>query len=219
MDEDDLLSYYSRRAKEYEKVYEKPERQADLHRLHQWIVGELRHQEVLEVACGTGYWTSRIARAATAITAFDASEEVLELARRKEYPPNRVHFHVADAVSLTDIHGKFGAVFVGFWFSHLKRQDQQSWLARLHTLLRPGGKVVIVDNRFVAGSSSPIARSDIEGNTYQVRKLADGSSFEVIKNFPTAHELRTLLNRWSQDPGIKEFEYYWGVSYAVNEAT
>ncbi len=182
-----------------------------------WIQEEMNHTDILEVACGTGYWTQRLAQVASSITALDASSEVLEIARQKEYPLNRVHFLQADAFRLDDVAGHFGAVFAGFWFSHVRRQEQESFLRSLHRKLRANGKVVMIDNRYVKGSSTPIARSDADGNTYQIRTLADGSHHEVLKNFPTAVELRSLLGALSSDHTIKEFDYYWGVSYVVGE--
>src|SRR5438067_7252617 len=38
---------------------------------------------ILELACGTGYWTSLLAPNATAIVGVDASPEVLEIARER----------------------------------------------------------------------------------------------------------------------------------------
>ena len=47
----------------------------------------------------------------------------------------------------------------------------------------------MLDNQYVLGSSTPISRTDAEGNTYQTRPLKDGSSHEVLKNFPTHAQL------------------------------
>jgi demethylmenaquinone methyltransferase/2-methoxy-6-polyprenyl-1,4-benzoquinol methylase len=47
----------------------------------------------------------------------------------------------------------------------------------------------MLDNNFVSGSSTEISWTDIEGNTYQTRKLKDGSLHEVLKNFPDHQQL------------------------------
>ena len=57
----DLVSYYSRRAAEYERIYRRPERQTDLSTLRQMLSDELRGRDILEIACGTGYWTEWLA--------------------------------------------------------------------------------------------------------------------------------------------------------------
>ena len=43
----ELLNYYRKRAAEYDRIYEKPERQADLAELTGWIREQVRDREVL----------------------------------------------------------------------------------------------------------------------------------------------------------------------------
>src|SRR5688572_19001903 len=57
----ELHTYYSKRAGEYERIYEKPERQSDLAKLKDVVRSFFASHVVLEVACGTGYWTQIIA--------------------------------------------------------------------------------------------------------------------------------------------------------------
>ena len=52
-----ILDYYAARAPEYDLVYAKPERQSDLRAIEAWLPPVLGQGSVLEVACGTGYWT------------------------------------------------------------------------------------------------------------------------------------------------------------------
>jgi SAM-dependent methyltransferase len=215
---DELLAYYTRRVHEYEQVYEKPERQADLARVRPWLRGALAGHRVLEVACGTGYWTTELAPAAASIVATDASPEVLALARQKPYPPDHVRFELADAYALAHVPGTFTAGFAAFWWSHVSRERQPGFLAGLHRRLGVGARVVFMDNRYVAGRSTPISRRDEAGNTFQRRVLADGSEHEVLKNFPTPAELGAALSPAAHDLSITEFAYYWGVSYRVATA-
>ena len=57
----------------------------------------------------------------------------------------------------------------------------------------PGARVVILDNRFVAGSSTPIARADATAIPTRCAALDDGSVHEVLKNFPTRDEALAVL--------------------------
>ena len=216
---DELIAYYTRRAHEYEQVYEKPERQADLARVRTWLRGALAGQRVLEVACGTGYWTTEVAPVTAAILATDASPAVLRLAREKPYPRDRVEFELADAYALAGVPGAFTAGFAAFWWSHMPRERQPAFLAGLHRRLGAGATVVFVDNRYVTGSSTPISRRDEAGNTFQRRLLADGSEHEVLKNFSTPAELEATLSPVAHDLNIMEFAYYWGACYRVASAT
>ena len=73
----DMKHYYSKRAAEYEQIYRKPERQHELDWLRRRIPELLKGRTVLEVACGTGYWTQFIARTARKVHACDINESVL----------------------------------------------------------------------------------------------------------------------------------------------
>jgi demethylmenaquinone methyltransferase/2-methoxy-6-polyprenyl-1,4-benzoquinol methylase len=76
-----------------------------------------------------------------------------------------------------------------------------------------------MDNRYVEGSSTAISRKDAQGNTYQRRRLDGGSSHEVLKNFPTAPELRARLGRFGTEVTLSEYEYYWLVTYRIMAGT
>jgi len=214
-EEMNLESYYARRAAEYESIYAKPERQADLARMREDIPALFAGRRVLEIACGTGYWTPLIAARVQAVVALDYNEETLAIARSKSYPKGNVRFALGDAYALPDWEEKFSAAYAGFWWSHIPLGKIDSFLRHLHSRLEPGARVAFMDNRYVEGSSTPVSRRDDEGNTYQNRRLADGSTHEVLKNFPAAQELRARLGRYGTDVDIREYEYYWLASYRI----
>ena len=180
-----MLDYYARRAAEYERIYAKPERQDDLRAIEAWLPTQFANRDVLEIACGTGRWTPHGARDCASWLATDLISETIDIARSKPLPEGRVRFALADAYALHEITGEFDAAFAGFWWSHVPLARLPSWLDALHAKLQPGSRVVFIDNLYVEGSSSAIARTDAQGNTYQQRRLDDGSRHEVLKNFPT----------------------------------
>lgn len=205
----ELVAYYRRRAREYEAIYAKPERQPDLAVLRERIPALYEGQRVLEVACGTGYWTEAIAPRARDLVAVDLAEETLEIARAKSLPKDRVRFEVADAFVLPARLGRFGGAFAGFWWSHVPRARIGAFLGALGARLDRGARVALLDNRFVPGSSTPIAGFDADGNTFQVRTLADGSTVRVMKNFPPEDELRRDLEPFATDVEYTALQYYW----------
>jgi len=69
--------------------------------------------------------------------------------------------------------------------------------------------VGILDNTFAPGSSTPLARTDAEGNTYQMRKLANGEPYEVLKNFPTPQELTEAVRPVAREAHLETLTYYW----------
>ncbi|HEX7863057.1 MAG TPA: class I SAM-dependent methyltransferase [Verrucomicrobiae bacterium] len=209
----DMVKYYAQRAPEYERIYEFPERQADLQEVRSLIRKIFAGRNVLEVACGTGYWTEVLAEIASSVFATDINEEVLEIARAK---PNlesngKVQFAKRDAYELAELPTS-NAALIAFWWSHIPKLRIASFLDGLHAKLQPGSTVVIVDNCYVPGSSTPIDRTDEFGNTYQLRNLQDGSTHEVLKNFPSEAELRAQL-RSGRNVAYRHLTYYWIAQY------
>ena len=82
----------------------------------------------------------------------------------------------------------------------------------------PGARVVLLDNLLVEGSSTPIAHRDADGNTYQVRRLDDGSEHAVLKNFPAEEELRADIAAFGHDMSYHAFQHYWLFSYEKRTA-
>jgi demethylmenaquinone methyltransferase/2-methoxy-6-polyprenyl-1,4-benzoquinol methylase len=210
-----MQAYYAQRAKEYERIYDKPERQADLARLRADIPALFEGETVLEIACGTGYWTPLIAARAESVLAVDCANETLEIARSKAYAKRNVDFRQADAYRLPAWPETFSACYAGFWWSHVPLERLDAFLADLHLRLAAGARVAFVDNRYVEGSSTPLAKRDAAGNTYQERRLADGSRHEVLKNFPTEAELEARLGRFGTDLRVVGYQYYWLASYRI----
>ncbi|MBL8334384.1 MAG: class I SAM-dependent methyltransferase [Rubrivivax sp.] len=208
-----MVDYYRRRAAYYERVYFKPERQADLREMEAWVARLFAGRRVLEVATGTGWWTVHGARHAADWLATDLNPETLAVARAKALPAC-VRLAEADAYALQGLGpGPFDAAFAGCWVSHVPLSRLSAWVDTLHAALQPGARVVVLDNSFVQTSSTPLTRRDEEGNTYQNRTLDDGSVHEVLKNFPTAEGLRTQLGARATGFEWTEWTHYWAAAW------
>lgn len=211
-----MQDYYRQRAPIYERVYAKPERQADLRAMEAALPARFAGRRVLEVATGTGWWTPHGARDAARWLATDLNPETLAVAATKPLPAC-VELRVADAWTLAEVGDEtFDAAFAGFWWSHVPLQRLAGWLDTLHARLDPGARVVMLDNHFVAGSSTPISRRDADGNTYQQRTLDDGRSHEVMKNFPTADQAFAALGPRARRPQWTDHTHYWVLSYELD---
>lgn len=212
---DPRAAYYDRRASEYDAVYDKPERQEDIGILRSRLQELLSGRSVLEIAAGTGFWTQHIAPVATNLLATDVNPAPLAIAETRDYAGGNVRFQLCDAFQPEAVEGTFDAAFAGFWWSHLRLDEVPRWLDALSRRLASGTLVVAADNRFVAGSNHPIARTDAEGNTYQQRQLADGSTWEVLKNFPTPVALRRAVRPYSDHLHVEELTYYWLLRFTL----
>lgn len=213
MADPDMTRYYAQRAREYESIYDKPERQDDLARLRTMLPAMFSGRRVLEIACGTGYWTQYLAREAREIVGIDVNDETLDIARSKQLPATRVSYRIADAYALPDDLGEFDAAFAGFWWSHVLIRDRRRFVEALDRCLAPGARIALLDNLYVEGSSTPITRCDTEGNTFQARRLANGSQHEVLKNFPSEAGLVGDIAGLGRNARFTALRYYWLFAY------
>jgi len=204
-----LGEYYAQRAAEYDEVYRKPERQADLARLEQLLPPLVAGKRVLEIAAGTGYWTRVLATSATSIVATDLNAETIAIAAQRDYGRADVQLRTADAYELAAVPGEFDVVFCGFWWSHVRRADVPRFLAGVRTRTGAGTTLLLVDNRYVEGSNHPVTRTGPDGDTYQRRKLADGRQYEVLKNFPGQAQLAADVAAVAGGLAWTELEYFW----------
>ncbi|MDB5983944.1 MAG: putative methyltransferase [Pseudomonas sp.] len=209
-----MQEYYAARAPEYDRIYAKPERQTDLRLIEQWLPSVFEGANLLEIACGTGYWTQFIAPVVARITAVDSAPETLQIAESR-VAKDKVEFVVGDAYDLPTHSPAFDAAFAGFWFSHVPQNRVREFLSGLNAVLKPGATVVLLDNLYVAGSSTPVSAPDVDGNTWQDRPLDDGTTHRVLKNFPTEKQLRDVLKGLASQVTYRQWDYFWAVEYVV----
>jgi demethylmenaquinone methyltransferase/2-methoxy-6-polyprenyl-1,4-benzoquinol methylase len=203
------------RAVEFERDYERPSCQQDLARLREIISTLLEGRRILELACGTGYWTEFIARIGRTVLAVDVDQERLQIAAARLRCFGNTALLVDDAFSLSNIDASscFDACLAAFWWSHVPRGHLPAFLDHLHAKLGRKAVIVFADERFVEGVSHPLARTDGEGNTYQRHVLGDGTEVEELRNFPQPADLKALLAGRSRGLTIHQLQHYWCMSY------
>ena len=201
--------FYAKSASNHDRIYDRPERQDDLVEMREHVAEVLRGHTVLELACGTGYWTRILAEVADKVVATDINPEMIAMARLRQMPADKVELRVADAYDLPADIGDFTAVFIGFWWSHVKREEQEKFLAKLKTRVGKDMFVVLLDDAYVEGSSDTVARTDHEGNTYHIRTAPDGERYEIPKTYPSDSALRKKLASSVREIRIVRREYYW----------
>ena len=209
-----MQTYYAARAREYERVYEKPERQDDLRAMEQWLPPFFQGRRVLEIACGTGYWTRLLAPVVTQLLGIDTSAETLAIASAR-ISGEHLQLQQGDAYALPSTPGGFSGAFAGFWFSHIPAARVDGFLHGLHQRLVPGARVVFIDNLYVHGSSTPIIEQDSYGDTYQLRHLSDGSAHRVLKNFPSESALRGAVTAMASDVQFHTWKHFWALEYTL----
>jgi len=203
-----MLSYYQARAPIYDEVYSYPERQKDLRFLEQVVSEKLNQCDLLEIAAGTGYWTQFIAPYAKSILAIDSTESALEQILRLPNTDN-VKTRVHDAYALPSLKGDFDGIFAGLWLSHVPKQRLRQFMCDVVSRVKPGSPIVIIDNSIAQCDRLPISYQDEHGNTYQNRRLKGGTSYEVLKNFPTQQELQKSISSIATMTDYIQLENFW----------
>ena len=98
----------------------------------------------LDVCTGTGDLAIRMARSGAKVVGLDFSSEMLAVARRKsDSEPNQVSWVQGDARALPFEAGQFDLVSMAYGLRNLP--DPLEGLTEIHRILKPGGKVGILD--------------------------------------------------------------------------
>jgi demethylmenaquinone methyltransferase/2-methoxy-6-polyprenyl-1,4-benzoquinol methylase len=199
----DQVAYYRRRAGEYD-VTAYGDVAVARTRIAR-LVAEMRPTgRVLEIACGTGLWTEALAGQAETLTAIDVSPEVVEIARDRVRSAN-VNFEIADVFSW-DPGARFDVIFFSAWLSHVPTDRFEQFWQSLRGLLAEDGRVLFIDEHVDESEKETYlpGRDEIVE-----RRLRDGSTFRVIKNFVDPDRLELRLRQLGWDCAIRRDGNDW----------
>jgi len=103
--------------------------------------------DVLEIACGAGQWTARLAETARFVTALDAAPEMVAFTRRRlgDRSTGWVEVVCADVFAWRPGR-RYRAVVFAFWLSHVPPVRFTAFWERVAECLAPGGMVGFVDD-------------------------------------------------------------------------
>jgi demethylmenaquinone methyltransferase/2-methoxy-6-polyprenyl-1,4-benzoquinol methylase len=227
IDDDRLLSeqvaYYRARADEYEFWWERshqyelePEARSawddEVRFLEAWVEQQRPSGHLLELACGTGIWTRRLARHVDRLTALDASPEVLKLnaARLEPSDGDRVEFIRADLFNWHP-RQRYDLVFFSFWLSHVPPSRVPEFWATVRNALEPGGRVIFLDNRF-SPRSWPHAKPD--SYLQERTDLSSGERFHIVKRYLEPNEVEAELAGldWQCQAGVTDTFFLYGTA-------
>lgn len=163
--------------------------------------------DLLELACGTGWWTEHLARHAAGITAVDASPGVIELNRARVGSP-RVRYLQAD-IFAWEPDRQYDVVFFSFWLSHVPPERFAPFWELVRRCLRPGGRVFFIDS--LSGSTGPVRdpwQAGPDGYT-QRRRLNDGREYTVVKVYYRPADLAGRLRALGWDADVRATPSYF----------
>ncbi|MBV8099737.1 MAG: class I SAM-dependent methyltransferase [Verrucomicrobia bacterium] len=167
---------------------------------------------VLEIACGTGYWTRFVAPCARNATAIDFLEEMLEVARSQQIANAR--FLYEDAYSLKSLGSMlFDFGFAMHWLSHIPSARWDEFFSSFHARLKPGAKVLMADDIRRPDDEDPYFSKVETRDPYELRRLPNGKSYEIVKRYFTPDELHALLAPYATNIQIRFERPRWWLIY------
>ncbi|SHN44225.1 Methyltransferase domain-containing protein [Duganella sacchari] len=207
-----LTQYYAVNADNYDQVYANEERFDDLDDLQEMVAELFTGHKVLELGCGTAYWTDLIAETAESVYATDILQEMIDLAETRGLDEDIVTFGVMDAFDLPEgLQGQYTAVFIGNLWRHVRREQQEKYLKTLRAKLGKDILLVVLDESQIDGEVV-IARTDADGNTYQIVTADDGERYEIMTNYLTDSTLRKRFADRARQIKIERMEHYFLLS-------
>ena len=152
-----------------------------------------RDDRVLDACCGTGDLAVAAARAGGRVTGLDFSERMLERARRKSLA---IEWIRGDLLELPFESAAFDAATVGFGVRNVA--DLERALAELCRVLRPEGRLAILEITMPRGLLRPFYRLWFDGVVPLLGKLLPGGSAYTylpasVRRFPGPDELAELM--------------------------
>ena len=158
---------------------------------------------VLDSCCGTGDLAIACAGEGAVVTGLDFSEQMLVRARRKA---PELEWVAGDALDLPFSDATFDGATVGFGVRNVENLERG--LRELRRVLRPGGRVGILEITRPHGVLAPFYRLWFDGIVPLLGKLLPGGSAYTylpasVRRFPGPDELAELL----RDVGFGDVEY------------
>jgi demethylmenaquinone methyltransferase/2-methoxy-6-polyprenyl-1,4-benzoquinol methylase len=149
--------------------------------------------DVLDACCGTGDLALACARLGGRVTGLDFSEAMLERARRKD---QGIEWIRGDLLALPFGDASFDAATVGFGVRNV--EDIERAFVELRRVLRPGGRIGILEITRPRGILAPFYKLWFDGIIPLVGKLLPGGSAYTylpasVRRFPGPEDLSKLI--------------------------
>jgi SAM-dependent methyltransferase len=162
----------------------------------QMLSGHLRPgMAILEIGCGTGFFTRELIRRGADIVAIDVSPDLLEIAKAKYSAPN-VRYEIQNACALTYADAMFDSVVGSSILHHLEIEEA---LREIFRVLKPGGTIYFTEPNML---NPQIAMQ--KNIPWIKRKLGDSPDETAFFRWP----LRRLLEQTGyRDVRIAPFDF------------
>ena len=160
-------------------------------------------QRVLEIGCGTGNLTTRVKRSypAVEVTGCDPDPRALDRARRKGHGLNGIRFERGYAERLPYADGGFDRVLSSMMLHHIADDAKTAAAAEVFRVLRPGGRLHLVDIGGDTTTDHGLMARLIRRNHHAAGNLGDaiprllrGAGFDCAEVATQPHRILGRLN-------------------------
>jgi ubiquinone/menaquinone biosynthesis C-methylase UbiE len=159
------------------------------------FLGGLAGPDHLDLACGTGYWLTFYHPACRRITLVDQAESMLDECRKKVAAArisDKAEFIRADIFSVELPRASFDSVLLGFLWSHLTPGGEANLFQTIKNILRPGGRLLLIDSAWSADRALRHARSGL-----QTRTTRAGKNYTIRKRYLDQDELNRMATQYT----------------------
>jgi ubiquinone/menaquinone biosynthesis C-methylase UbiE len=158
-------------------------------RAYDALAGEIdRGEQVLELGCGTGALTRRVARRGASVKGLDVNPEMLAVARTRldaERLTGRVTLVEAGVADLDEEPDEsYDVVVAGLCLSELSADELAYGLGEVTRILRPGGRLLVADEIRPARPLARILHAIVRAPLVLVTYLITQQSTHALRDLP-----------------------------------
>lgn len=195
----EIFAYYDARADSYEDFYQgKGAAIAPLANEYPVdtagvadLLSSFGRGDVIDLACGTGFWLSAYGSNCASVTLVDQSGPALARCRQRV---DSLGLRTIATIIRGDIfevllpEASYDACILGFLLSHLTDLQIDALFERLRTILRPRSEIAVIDSGWTEARRPHCLR-----DSFERRPVPGGRSFTIRKKYYDRPELESIL--------------------------
>lgn len=207
-----MFQYYDDRASEYDEIYLYGKGSTALNNSTAYIeeteklkkiVSDICFGDLIDIPCGTAFWLPSYAEKCNSLLLVDQSLRMLEISRKRAHRngiDDRCKIVQADILNSKWKFNKFDIVLIGFFLSHLTKQEENIFLSGIKNSLKKRGKLLILDS---AWSHKRAETHQKEGR--RIRRLNNGTEFEIYKKYFEPNDIKEIGKKHNLKMEIHHF--------------